>query len=189
MSGCECTDADRAAFAETAFVGWIGRLVRDHRGYLLRLARREGLGGEDAFDVVQEAFQTFLTLPAAQSLVDVPEDSRRLLSVVTRNAARNRRRLAAVARTQATDTATFDALPSQSANVEELLATAEEELRLRGCVAELGERQRAVVTLRMLEEFDGDDVARTLGITPQNVAVLLHRAKANLVRCMTSQNT
>ncbi len=37
----------------------------------------------------------------------------------------------------------------------------------------------------MLDEVPGDDVARTLGISPGHVAVLLHRAKASLLACMT----
>ena len=58
-------------------------------------------------------------------------------------------------------------------------------IRLRGCVKSLGDVQRAVVTLRMLDELDAPDVARTLRISPGHVAVLLHRAKANLLSCMT----
>ena len=54
------------------------------------MARGEGLGPEEAFDVVQEAFHSFLTLPAARTLVDARDDSRNLLVVVTRNLARNR---------------------------------------------------------------------------------------------------
>jgi RNA polymerase sigma-70 factor (ECF subfamily) len=49
----------------------------------------------------------------------------------------------------------------------------------------LGDAQRAVVSLRMLDDVPGEDVARALGITPGHVAVLLHRAKANLLVCMT----
>ena len=89
---CACSEADREAF-----VGWVGRLVHAHRGRLLALARREGLGAEDAFDAVQEAFGTFLTMPAARDLVEAAEDSRKLLMAITRNLARNRRRLAATA--------------------------------------------------------------------------------------------
>jgi RNA polymerase sigma-70 factor (ECF subfamily) len=185
MPDCRASEADRNAFRD-AFLGWVSRLVHAHRGHLLRVARREGLGPEDAFDAVQEAFQTFLTLPAAEKLVEAHDDSRRLLAVVTRNVARNRRRLAAVARPHVSEPALLDGLPAESANVEDLLAAAEEQLRLRGCVQELGEMQRAVVTLRMLDEVDGEDVARTLGITPGHVAVLLHRAKANLVACMSA---
>lgn len=44
--------------------------------------------------------------------------------------------------------------------------------------------REAVVTLRMLEEQPGDDVARALGISAGHVAVLLHRAKRALRACM-----
>lgn len=178
---CACSEADREAFLTQ-----VGRLVHEHREQLLRVARREGLGSEDAFDVVQEAFHTFLTRPAARALVAAAEEARRSLIVITRNAARNRRRLAAVARPHASEDAALASLPADSASVEDLLAAAEDEVRLRGCVQGLGEMQRTVVTLRMLDEADGENVARTLGITPAHVAVVLHRAKANLLACMTT---
>ena len=77
---CACSEADRETF-----LSWVGRLVHQHRAQLVRVARREGLGSEDAFDVVQEAFQTFLARPAARALVDAAEDSRRSLITMTRN--------------------------------------------------------------------------------------------------------
>jgi RNA polymerase sigma-70 factor, ECF subfamily len=179
---CGCAEA-----ARDPFLSWVGRLVHDHRGRLLAVARAEGLGPEDAFDAVQEAFGTFLTLPAARSLVDARDDASSLLCAVTRNLARNQRRLATHARPHDADPERLAALPAATPSVEDLLASAEDRVRLRGCVADLGEMQRAVVTLRMLDEIDGEDVATTLGITPGHVAVLLHRAKANLLACMTNE--
>ena len=178
--GCNCPE-----LPDTHFLSWVGRLVHEHRGHLAGVARAEGLGAEDAFDAVQEAFGAFLGLPAARTLVDAHDDARKLLVAVTRNLARNRRRAAAVAWPHDADPALLASLPAPAPTVEELLATAEDQIRLRGCVASLGEMQRAVVTLRMLDEADGDDVARALGITPGHVAVLLHRAKANLLSCLT----
>lgn len=183
--GCGCLE--RAQQNDDPFLSWVGRLVHDHRGRLVAVARAEGLGPEEAFDAVQEAFHSFLTLPAARTLVDARDDSRNLLVAVTRNLARNRRRLAALARPHDSDPAALAALPAPVPTVEELLSAAEDQVRLRGCVASLGEMQRAVVTLRMLDEIDGQDIAGTLGITPGNVAVLLHRAKANLLACMTNE--
>jgi len=180
-------DCGCAQRAQDPFLSWVGQLVHDHRGRLIAVARGEGLGPEDAFDAVQEAFRTFLTLPAARSLVAVHDDARNLLCAVTRNLARNQRRQATHARPHDADPDRLAALPTGAPSVEDLLATAEDSVRLRGCVADLGEMQRAVVTLRMLDEIDGEDVAATLGITPGHVAVLLHRAKANLLACMTNE--
>src|SRR6185503_4437497 len=75
---CGCGVEERVAFAT-----WVGVLVRDHRDHLLRVARRQGLSPQDAFDVVQEAFQSFLTLPASRPLVDAHDDSRRMLAALT----------------------------------------------------------------------------------------------------------
>jgi RNA polymerase sigma-70 factor (ECF subfamily) len=168
--------------ARTAFLAWVTRLVHAHRTGLAGVARREGLSPEDAFDAVQEALHTFITLPEAASLVDEPEPSRKLLVTLTRNVARNRRRLHAVARPHEAP----DELADDAASIEQVLAAAEDHVRLAGCMRTLAEIPRAVVTLRMLEELPGDDVARTLGISPGHVAVLLHRAKASLLSCMTS---
>jgi RNA polymerase sigma-70 factor, ECF subfamily len=193
-TGCDCNHAERAAWVE-----WVGELVHAHRARLGRVARREGLGPQDAFDAVQEAFETFLTLPDAQARFGGAadggnggrargEEARKLLVALTRNVARNRRRLHAVARPHLRDDAALEALADGASGVDELVAAAEEEVRLRGCVQTLADAQRIVVTLRMLDEVPGEDVARTLGITPGHVAVLLHRAKANLLACMTDDN-
>ena len=82
------------------------------------------------------------------------------------------------------DAARLAELAADAPSVEDLVAAAEQELRLRGCVQELAEVQRAVVTLRMLDDVAGEDVARQLGLTPGHVAVLLHRAKGQLLTCM-----
>ena len=53
-----------------------------------------------------------------------------------------------------------------------------------GCVNQLGEIQRRVVTLRMLEELTPADTASSLGLTSGHVSVLLHRAKLELIECL-----
>jgi RNA polymerase sigma-70 factor (ECF subfamily) len=169
----------------SAFLAWVSRLVHDHRASLARVARREGLGPDDAFDAVQEAFHTFITMPEASALVDEADRSRKLLVTLTRNVARNRRRLHAVARPH--DSEALGGLAAGGSTVEEAIAVAEEHIRLAGCMRTLAEVQRVVVTLRMLDEVPGEDAARVLGLTPGHVAVLLHRAKANLLACMTEQ--
>jgi RNA polymerase sigma-70 factor, ECF subfamily len=168
------------------FLAWVTTLVHQHRGALARLARAEGLTPEDAFDAVQEALHKFITLPEAGAVVDDADGSRALLATLTRNVARNRRRLHAVARPHASGDGVLDDLAAASRSAEAVLVAAEEHVRLAGCMRTLAELPRAVVTLRMLDEQPGEDVARTLGITPGHVAVLLHRAKASLLECMSS---
>ncbi|HEY7373393.1 MAG TPA: sigma-70 family RNA polymerase sigma factor [Polyangia bacterium] len=187
-AGCDCAARDGAADSaadNAAFLSWVSRLVHRHRRELAGVARAEGLDAEEAFDAVQDAFQTFLTLPAAHPLVDAGEDSRRLLITLTRNVARNRRRLHAHARPHVGDPELLAALPAAGAGADELVAAAEDRVRLHDCVQSLADVQRAVVTLRMLDDVAGEDVATALGISPGHVAVLLHRAKANLLTCMT----
>ncbi|NMO17528.1 sigma-70 family RNA polymerase sigma factor [Pyxidicoccus fallax] len=165
------------------FLGWVSELARTHTRDLTRVAQREGLSAEDALDALQEAFHTFLMLPRARTLSGEREDAHALLSVLVRNTARNMRRRHHRAVPHESAEA-LEALGTQEPGVDELLTLAEDHVKLHGCVSRLNEVQRHVVTLRMLEELSGAEVAQALSLTPGNVAVLLHRAKAELQRCV-----
>jgi RNA polymerase sigma-70 factor (ECF subfamily) len=160
----------------------ISRIVRARRSGLAALARSEGVSAEDAVDCVQEALCTLLTSVDSAHAITEDEWSARL-AVTVRNAARNRRRRHFRARPHEALDVRLEA--ADHAKADDAIARAEEHVRLRACVDELCETQKAVVTLRMLEEKDGEDVARALGISPGHVAVLLHRAKQALRVCMT----
>ena len=160
----------------------LGRLVPEHRRALARVARREGVSAEDAVDCVQDALCTFLRLAQQGALAVEASQLPAYLRGMVRNAARNRRRRHEVARPHAdVESSPADQGPSS----EELVARAEEHVRLRACVDRLCDTQRAVVLLRLLDERPGEDVADALGITRGHVDVLLHRAKASLRVCMT----
>jgi RNA polymerase sigma-70 factor (ECF subfamily) len=147
------------------------------------LARREGLSAEDAVDCVQEGLRTLLDL-AQSGKVSWEDEPAALLATVVRNLARNQRRRHFRARPHVS--VDVEAPPTPDDLPEALVLEAERTVRLRSCVAELCEIQRAVVTLRLLEERPGEDVAELLGITPNHAAVLLHRAKSSLRVCMTT---
>jgi RNA polymerase sigma factor (sigma-70 family) len=184
-SDCPCRElADDPGAAAAGFDDWVTRLVHAHRGFLAGVARREGLAPEDAFDAVQEAFGAFLVLPRARALCEAPEEARNMLVALTRNIARNARRLHVRARPHDSRPAVVEAIASADAPADRRLAEAEDRGRLARCVARLAQVQRAVLTLRMLDELPGEDVARLLGLEPGHVAVLLHRAKASLRECM-----
>jgi RNA polymerase sigma-70 factor, ECF subfamily len=157
-------------------------LIRSERGTFVHAARREGLSAEDAVEVTQEALSTFLQVLQRG---EAPSDSAGWVPFVvtmTKNAARNRRRRHHVALPH--DTIDANDRASDELSAEELLAEAEEHVRLRACVERLCGTQKSVVMLRLLEERAGEDVATELGITRGHVDVLLHRAKASLRECM-----
>ena len=168
------------------FLEWVTRLVHTHRARLFRLARKEGLRDDDALDCVQDAFHTFLLLPQARQLVESNVDSLRLLSVLVRNHARNRRRRHDVARPHDSGDEALAGLPDEDLPADELISRAQDFAMMIGCLETLGKLQKSVVSLRMLDEVAGEDVAAMLGVSATHVAVLLHRAKQNLRSCMLS---
>lgn len=169
----------------SGFVHWVSDLARLHTRALAGVARAEGLSADEALDAVQEAFGTFLDLPEARILVGQEIDSRRLLSAIVRNAARNMRRRA-FRQWPHYELSESPELADDVPGVEELLSRAEDELRLMGCVSKLSDLQQRIVRLRMLEELSGADVARELGLRPDHVATLLYRAKKELFRCVSA---
>jgi len=160
----------------------LSSVVRHHRSALAAIARQEGLTPEEAIDCVQDALCTLLDLVQTGQLQEGSEPAAALGTIV-RNAARNQRRRHFRARPHH-ELGTRELPDDAVALPEELLSRAEDTVRLRACVAELCEIQRAVVTLRLLEERPGEDVAALLGVTKNHVAVLLHRAKAALRECL-----
>lgn len=155
-------------------------LIRAERGAFVQAARREGLGAEDAVECAQEALATFLQVLQRGEAPDAAGWAPYVVTI-TKNAARNRRRRQHLA---APHHAEVEAIADEGAAPEELVARAEEHIRLRACVERLCGTQRSVVMLRMLEEQPGEDVASVLGITRGHVDVLLHRAKISLRECM-----
>ena len=159
---------------------WLSGLARDHAARLAAIARREGLGGPDALDIVQDAFHTLLARSDQQALRDRPDDAARVLTAIVRNAARNARRRHHRAKPHVVDVE----LESDFAPPDATLEHAETSAQLAGCMASLGDIHRSVVTLRVLEELTGDEAASALGLTANHVAVLLHRARKQLEACM-----
>jgi RNA polymerase sigma-70 factor (ECF subfamily) len=162
-------------------------VVRSERRALMAVAMREGLTAEEALECVQDALCTWLAGRARETQAAPTAPLGATLSTMVRNAARNwRRRHRRLKPHTAIDSERM--LASADANAEQLLDLAEDSLRLQTCVAELREVERAVVSLRLLEERSGEDVARALGLSRAHVDVLVHRAKATLRVCMGAPN-
>ena len=165
----------------------LSTLARAERSALAGIARAEGATPEDAVDCVQEGLCTLLGMARRSALPEEVEEWGALLATIVRNVARNRRRrhFRAMPHDRFDEDAAADRSEDCPDEALARLVRAEEHVRLRACVDELCEIQKAVVTLRMLEEKPGEDVAAALGITPGYVAVLLLRAKRSLRACMT----
>lgn len=161
----------------------VSRIAKDERSQLASVARAQGLSPEDAIDCVQDALCTLLSLGRRGKLPPAPEEWGPLLAGIVRNTARNRRRRHFLSQPH-DDYDEHPCLVAPTPPSDEVLSRAETHLRLHACVSALCEVQRAVVTLRMLEEQSGEDVAQALGIPSGRVAVLLHRAKQVLRVCM-----
>lgn len=159
---------------------WVSGLARDHASRLAAIARHEGLTATDALDVVQDAFHTLLDRPDQEALRDRPDDAANVLAAIVRNAARNARRRHFRAKPH-------DPLPELAGDEplpDAIIEQRETRAQLNDCMADLGETHRAVVTLRILEELSGEEAAKELGLTPNHVHVLLHRARKQLESCM-----
>jgi RNA polymerase sigma-70 factor (ECF subfamily) len=164
----------------------LAQLVRLERGALVAVAVREGLTAEEALECVQDALCTWLVRLQRESAQAHPA-AVAALKLTVKNAARNRRRLHRMLKPHSIVDAEHE-LAASDQNAEQLLSTAETSLRLKTCVAELREVERAVVTLRLLEERSGEDVAQALGLSRAHVDVLVHRAKLTLRVCMRAPN-
>ena len=160
---------------------WVSGLARAHASRLAAVARREGLSGADALDVVQDAFHTLLARPDQEALRDRPDDAANVLAAIVRNAARNARRRHHRAKPHVP---LAEDLVSEVAGPDAGIDRAETSAQLAGCMADLGDIHRSVVTLRILEELSSDEAAAELGLTPNHVGVLLHRARKQLEQCM-----
>ena len=57
---------------------------------------------------------------------------------------------------------------------------------LENCVQALPERLAEAFTLRMMDDREPDEVCKVLSITPTNLWVTLHRARARLRACLES---
>ncbi len=144
----------------------LSHLVRVERAGLAALARAEGVTPEDAVDCVQEGLCTLLESSQRKALPAATAEWGALLATMVRNAARNRRRRHDRARPH-DDLDAYPLAAGDAPATDEVIARAEDHVRLRACVEELCEIQKAVVTLRLLEEQPGEDVGPRPGDLPR----------------------
>ena len=162
---------------KSRFVTNWDQTVSDHAPGLFRLASRILGGGNDAEDVVQEAFCEAYQLQQGQTVDNWGGLLRRI--VTHRAVDRLRKRRATVS---------LDGLePSARTHNPEHAAIARElGERLRRAIGELPERQAAVFCLRYFDDLPYAQIAETLGIDPSAVGTALNKARGKLKSLLTA---
>ncbi len=159
-----------------------GRLdeeFRAHRSILAALARRLGFVGPAADDLTQATWATFLAV--APSFEGRSSVRTFLVGILRRKAFEARR---SASRTTTVEPDTLESAPSSDGGPDQKLVAARLHAATRECVDRLPARERRAVEMRLLEEDETSNVVRRLGITANNLAVLLHRARAHLRDCL-----
>ena len=161
-------------------------LVRTHGGRLLAVARRYLPSEDDARDAVQDAFlSAFKALPAFEGQAKLSTWLHRIAVNAALMKLRTRRRKPA----QSID----DLLPGflEDGHLEkpasewmpvplDLVERKEIAEIVRSNIARLPDNHRHVLLLRDIEEFDTEETAEMLEITPNAVKTRLHRARLAL---------
>lgn len=69
----------------------------------------------------------------------------------------------------------------------EALARGDVRRELTSCLDELSERQRMAFTLREVEGFETSEICNILGVSANNLGVMLYRARNSLRECLESK--
>jgi RNA polymerase sigma-70 factor (ECF subfamily) len=160
----------------------LDRVVAEHTEDLQRAAQRLGFGASDADDVVHATWETFLRI-VGEFRGDA--QVRTFLRGILWKKAAEFRRTTRCHKADPLDEAEPTAA-SSGPDPEEVARDAEARERLDECLGALPQRERLVVTHRVLNEEHGEEVARRLQVSAEHLRVLLHRARHHLRDCMHS---
>jgi RNA polymerase sigma-70 factor (ECF subfamily) len=169
----------------------LAAVVQEHARPLFRAARGMGLNEAAAEDLVQEVFATFLqTLDRFEGRSQVRTW---LFGILHRKFLESRREQAVDQRHDPIDEvfeSRFDTRggwlrPPQ--DLQRLLESKEAGKLIRDCLEQIPAAQRAVFTLREVEEMDSPEICKILGISVTNLGVLMHRARARLRECLEAK--
>ncbi|MFL6194739.1 MAG: sigma-70 family RNA polymerase sigma factor [Thermoanaerobaculia bacterium] len=174
--------AELRAGSEAAFA----RLLRDHGGRMLAVARRLVRDEEDARDAVQEAFvSAFRSLDRFEGGSRISTWLHRIVVNCCLMRLRGRQRRPEESIEELLPKFQEDGhqvSPSQewSEPVDVLLQRQETCALVRSCIDRLPETYRTVLVLRDIEELSTGEAAGLLGVTENALKIRLHRARQAL---------
>ena len=165
--------------AETVDVdALVERLFREEGSSLVRLARLFVDDRNAAEDLVQEAF---IRLARSAHAIRDPSRAAPYLRSIVLNLARdnNRRGLVSLRHHLPLD--------DRRASVEDQITVRDDQREMLEALREVPHRQRDCLVLRYYHELGIDDIAATLGLSPNSVKTHLQRGLANLERRMVER--
>jgi RNA polymerase sigma-70 factor (ECF subfamily) len=169
----------------------LAEAVRDHARPLMRAARGLGLAEQDAEDLVQDVFKTFIE--RLDSFEGRSQLRTWLFGILHRKAMERRRASIMDDRMDPIDEvfeSRFDAKGNWSrppADLERLMLSNEIGQLIRGCMDGLPVNQREAFVLREVEGFDTGEICKILDVSVTNFGVLMHRARARLRECLEAK--
>lgn len=168
------------------------RAVADeHARPLYRAARAMGFPADDAGELVQDVFTTFMdTLDRFEGRSQLRTW---LFGILHRKVLERRREQVADARHDSIDEvfeAQFDGgghWRTMPPGPDRFVSSKQIGSAIRDCVAELPALQRQVFVLREMQGCETAEIGNILGCTVTHLGVLLHRARARLRACLQAK--
>jgi RNA polymerase sigma-70 factor (ECF subfamily) len=162
------------------------QLVRSHGGRMLAVARRFLPNGQDAADVLQEAFvAAFRSIDGFAGGAKLSTWLHRIVVNAALMKLRSRRRrredsIDDLLPRFADDGHHAEGVVGWDTPADELVEREQVRTLVREAIAQMPEAYRTVLVLRDIEERDTEQTAALLGLTPQAVKTRLHRARQAL---------
>lgn len=155
---------------------------------LYRAARGMGFSADQADDLVQDVFVTFVA--SIDRFEGRSSIHTWLFGILLRKAQERRRSRVKDELHDSIDEEwdrNFDAAGKwirPPLNPDRALENRELAVAIQECLPDLTDQQRDVFTLRMVEELPAADVSKVLDLTVTHVGVLLHRARLRMRTCL-----
>ena len=166
----------------------IREVVDQYSRRLYRAARGMGHGADDANDLVQEVFVTFIdTLDRFEGRSSVHTW---LFGILVHKSQERRRARFKDEQHDAIDEQWADNFDARGRWIrpplrpDRAFESREARQAIEACLPGLPEQQRAVFLLRLVEDLSASEVGNVLGLTITHVGVLLHRARLRLRACL-----
>lgn len=169
----------------------LAEAVHEHARPLHRAARAMGFSAQEAEDLVQDVFTTFLE--RLEQFEGRSALRTWLFGILHRKSMERRRAAAIDDRSDPIDAlfdSRFDAADHWSrppADLQRLFESQEIGEAIRDCLSRLAAHQRDAFVLREVSGVPTDEICKILGVTGTHIGVLMFRARARLRECLESK--